>query len=392
MGFVKKTWKDRISQYPNRRTINDGIVTKTVTVGRDEGEVTQEGDAFSASAMNDLERRIYNAIEQGGGGGGGGGGHTIIDNEGVALTQRAGLQFKGAYSDDNETDGITEVNVVRNMTKAEFDLLTDNEKKGIINITDITSGSDDRFQPVIYSTEEREIGVWKDGKPLYEKTLSAGSGITHGNVTIPIEVDNIDKIVYAVAIAFLSSNNYLPLPRIASDNTYCGISAISTSNVVCYINRAFDGTVTDIYVTIRYTKTTDTAGSGTWTPQGVPAVHYSENEVVVGTWINGKTLYARTFVNENLTKNVIGSYDVYTVGTFDINAEMAFFITGALYETGDQRYFTLPYERSYSSTQKVYQEFYTDASGKLYILVSSIRSSGFNFSKAYITAYYTKIS
>lgn len=70
MGFVKKTWKDRISQYPNRRTINDGIVTKTVTVGRDEGEVTQEGDAFSASVMNDLEQRIYDAFQEGGGGGG----------------------------------------------------------------------------------------------------------------------------------------------------------------------------------------------------------------------------------------------------------------------------------------------------------------------------------
>lgn len=64
MAFVKKTWKDRISQYPNRRSITDsnGIV-KTVTVGRDEGTVTQAGDAFNAQNMNDLETRIENAIE-----------------------------------------------------------------------------------------------------------------------------------------------------------------------------------------------------------------------------------------------------------------------------------------------------------------------------------------
>lgn len=62
MAFVKKTWKDRISEYPNRRTINDGYVTKSVTVGRDEGTVTEEGDAFNASNMNDLEARIENAI------------------------------------------------------------------------------------------------------------------------------------------------------------------------------------------------------------------------------------------------------------------------------------------------------------------------------------------
>ena len=62
MAFVKKTWKDRISEYPNRRTINDGYVTKQVTVARDEGTVTEAGDAFNASNMNDLENRIENAI------------------------------------------------------------------------------------------------------------------------------------------------------------------------------------------------------------------------------------------------------------------------------------------------------------------------------------------
>ena len=58
MAFVKKIWKNRVSQYPNRRTINDGIVTKTVTVGRDEGTITEAGDAFDATNMNDLEDRI----------------------------------------------------------------------------------------------------------------------------------------------------------------------------------------------------------------------------------------------------------------------------------------------------------------------------------------------
>ena len=64
MGFVKKTWTNRISEYPNRRTINDGYVTKVVTVGRDEGTVTQAGDAFTAENMNDLETRIESAIDE----------------------------------------------------------------------------------------------------------------------------------------------------------------------------------------------------------------------------------------------------------------------------------------------------------------------------------------
>lgn len=61
MAFIKKIWKDRISQFPNRRTINDGYVTKQVTVGRDEGNITEQGDAFDASNMNDLEQRIEDA-------------------------------------------------------------------------------------------------------------------------------------------------------------------------------------------------------------------------------------------------------------------------------------------------------------------------------------------
>jgi hypothetical protein len=45
---------------------------------------------------------------------------------------------------------------------------------------------------------------------------------------------------------------------------------------------------------MQYTKTTDAPGSGTWTPQGVPAVHYSTDEKVVGTWIDGSTIYEIT--------------------------------------------------------------------------------------------------
>ena len=60
--FNKKTWKDRISQYPNRRTINDGIISKNVTVSRNEGTVTEAGDSFNAANMNDLEDRINEAF------------------------------------------------------------------------------------------------------------------------------------------------------------------------------------------------------------------------------------------------------------------------------------------------------------------------------------------
>ena len=62
MAYTKKTWKDRISQYLNRRKITDinTGTTQTVTVVRDEGNVTEAGDTFTAAVMNDLETRIDN--------------------------------------------------------------------------------------------------------------------------------------------------------------------------------------------------------------------------------------------------------------------------------------------------------------------------------------------
>ena len=64
MAFEKKIWKDRIAEYINRRllTFEDGS-TKLVTVARDEGTISQEGDPFSAAMMNNLEDRIQKEFD-----------------------------------------------------------------------------------------------------------------------------------------------------------------------------------------------------------------------------------------------------------------------------------------------------------------------------------------
>lgn len=59
MSFIKKIWKNRITEYPNRRILTkQDNSSEIVTVGRSEGVISQEGDAFSAENMNDLEDRI----------------------------------------------------------------------------------------------------------------------------------------------------------------------------------------------------------------------------------------------------------------------------------------------------------------------------------------------
>ena len=63
--FNIKTWLDSIVEYPTRRTIHDvNAGTDTVvTVTRNVGTVTQEGDLWNATNMNGLEGRIATAFD-----------------------------------------------------------------------------------------------------------------------------------------------------------------------------------------------------------------------------------------------------------------------------------------------------------------------------------------
>ncbi len=121
MAFVKKVWKDRQVQYPNRRTINDGRTTKVVTVGRDEGTITEAGDAFNAANMNDLENRILAACGGGGGGGGFSGDYEDLYNRpqinGVTLTgNKTTANLNISYNDLQDRPTIpTIANILNNV-------------------------------------------------------------------------------------------------------------------------------------------------------------------------------------------------------------------------------------------------------------------------------------
>ena len=60
MAFNKKVWKSRISEYPSRRTLTDTTsgTQQVVTVQRNEGNISEQGDGFTKANMDDLENRI----------------------------------------------------------------------------------------------------------------------------------------------------------------------------------------------------------------------------------------------------------------------------------------------------------------------------------------------
>ena len=65
MAFKQKTWTDRVAEFINRRTLTheDGT-EEIVTVARNEGSISAEGDAFNAKTMNDLEQRIADEFDE----------------------------------------------------------------------------------------------------------------------------------------------------------------------------------------------------------------------------------------------------------------------------------------------------------------------------------------
>ena len=153
------------------------------------------------------------------------------------------------------------------------------------------------YLPTIYSQEEREVGVWEDGKPLYQKTILCGGLANTGTVITVHNISNIDRITKIVGTAHSTTNGYtLPLDDIDAAAGISGTIRMYANATNIYVQTYRNYTeYNEVVVTIQYTKTTDTAGSGSWTPSGAPAVHYSTDEQVVGMWIDGSALYEKTF-------------------------------------------------------------------------------------------------
>lgn len=150
------------------------------------------------------------------------------------------------------------------------------------------------LQPVIYSTEEREIGCFVDGKPLYQKSISIGAVTANTVKVIDITSLNVDYVADYIATAILTNGWKVPLPQThTSSMTYQAFCRLSSSTQLAVGVGSSVG-ISDGYVTLQYTKTTDVAGSGNWNTDGVPTHHYSTNEQVIGTWIDGKPRYEIT--------------------------------------------------------------------------------------------------
>lgn len=128
----------------------------------------------------------------------------------------------------------------------------------------------------LYSTSEKIIGQWIDGKPLYQKTELFDTQIvtaTNDWTNITTLTTSIERVVSMVAYD--------------GSSTFFGLIGGRISNGALQIYTHSPLGINGI--TIKYTKTTDSPveiGNDT---------DYSTTEKIVGTWIDGKPIYQKTF-------------------------------------------------------------------------------------------------
>ena len=117
----------------------------------------------------------------------------------------------------------------------------------IATLNDIPSTLD------IYSTDEKVIGTWIDGRPIYQKTIDIGSA--SGNSSISHGISNLDIIVNAYG-SFLQGGTYRQkLPKIVNGNTAwsADFADFTDTSFSLSIGSAI-GTATKVFVILEYTK------------------------------------------------------------------------------------------------------------------------------------------
>lgn len=107
-----------------------------------------------------------------------------------------------------------------------------------------------------YSTEEKIVGKWINGKPLYEKTVYFGSGTISNRASVSFENMNIDKIMVISGTFEDTIDGELSIPVSLDGTLYVGFYC-NRVGILLTFSSAFNGRISNAYAIIQYTKTTD---------------------------------------------------------------------------------------------------------------------------------------
>lgn len=106
-----------------------------------------------------------------------------------------------------------------------------------------------------YSTEEKVVGKWIDGKPIYEKVINSGYLPNSGIKNIDVTNMNIDSIIQLKGMTFTDNKlNHRPITLGTSDNNAIRIDFTNNNiRIFTWSNwRTYNS-----FIIIQYTKTTE---------------------------------------------------------------------------------------------------------------------------------------
>lgn len=217
-------------------------------------------------------------------GAGGGGGHSIIDSEGNTMPQETAMQFADSHVSDDETNGITIVENIKEVDPADYDSTTD---EGIIvcdNGNDVPIGE----------IEEDAVSVTADGNTTYAQLLkdlnvdvtklTDMSVILVGGQIFNIAYDGSEYWFTRTYIDGTTSKmSFDRLRRMSNGNWSC--IKIDTSNATTDQSSLLipQGTV----ISLHY-------GTSSGIVELNTEVSYSTAERKIGKWIDGSDLYEKT--------------------------------------------------------------------------------------------------
>ena len=104
----------------------------------------------------------------------------------------------------------------------------------------------------LYSTEEKIIGIWKDGKPIYRKVIEFTTEIVSGDNVIYISTPNLDKLVRSVFSQ--KGQNYL-FPHFTTAGKFTFLQYVTYNYINIRSNDTWSNNTWELI--LEYTKTTD---------------------------------------------------------------------------------------------------------------------------------------
>lgn len=148
-----------------------------------------------------------------------------------------------------------------------------------------------------YSTEEQLTGKrWIDGKPIYQKTIFYEGDIKNtSNFSIQHGISDLEIIVFSF-VATKRKDGFIWEQINISDGSEKARYNINENSIDILYN--WDPTQY-LLATIQYTKTTDTELSPVSLPKIKSTHNYSTEEQIVGTWVDGKPIYEKTYILNN---------------------------------------------------------------------------------------------